>query len=65
VVLTRGGKAELLAEPSNSMMAPGFGETSAHLFPRIGSTPEQMAAKYSQVISCRPSRVQAWGIGGA
>lgn len=58
------GEAELTAEPSTALMPPGFGEKYAHLFPRIGSTPEAMAAQYSQPIRVRGARVKAWGVAG-
>jgi PPOX class probable F420-dependent enzyme len=57
------GDAELTSEPATELMPPEFGEKYAHLFPRIGSTPEQMAAQYSQPIRIKGAKVKAWGIG--
>ena len=56
------GDAELTSEPSTNLMPPEFGEKYAHLFPRIDSSPEQMAAQYSQPIRIRGAKVKAWGI---
>jgi PPOX class probable F420-dependent enzyme len=59
------GDAELTSEPSTELMPPEFGEKYAHLFPRNDSTPEKMAAQYSQPIRINGARVKAWGVGGA
>jgi PPOX class probable F420-dependent enzyme len=58
------GDAELTAEPTTALMPPEFGAKYAHLFQRTGSTPEQMAAQYSQPIRITGAKVKAWGIGG-
>lgn len=58
------GDAELTVEPATALMPDGFGKKYGHLFPRIGSSPEKMAAQYSQPIRIRGAKVKAWGIGG-
>ena len=56
------GDADLTSEPSTNLMPPEFGEKYARLFPRIDSSPEKMAAQYSQPIRIRGAKVKAWGI---
>jgi len=58
------GNAELTAEPTTELMPEGFGAKYAHLFPEIDSSPEKMAAQYSQPIRIRDAKVKTWGIAG-
>jgi PPOX class probable F420-dependent enzyme len=62
IVIVFEGDAELLAEPTTSAMPGAFGEKYAHLFPRINSSPEIMAARYSQPVRLKPAKVMAWGM---
>lgn len=57
------GDAELTAEPTVELMTEAYAKKYAHLFPRIDSSPEKMAAQYSQPIRVRNPKVKAWGIG--
>lgn len=57
------GEAELPASPASAMMTAGFDEKYAHLFPAIDSSPEKMAARYTQPVRFKPAKVIAWGIG--
>ena len=56
------GTAELLNQSSDLVMSPGFAAKYAHLFPRIDSSPERMAAVYRQPIRVSPDKLLAWGI---
>lgn len=55
-VVTFAGIADLTAEPASALMPPAFGEKYAALFRRLGSTPEEMQARYTQPIRVRPTR---------
>ena len=54
------GEAELLLEPSGTVMPSGFADKYAALFARLGSSAPEMAARYSQPIRVTPSRFIAW-----
>lgn len=56
------GVAELTAEPTAALMTPAYAAKYAHLFPRIDSNPETMAARYTQPVRVKPAKVFAWGI---
>lgn len=56
------GAGELLAETSDMIMTPAFAAKYAHLFPRIDSSPERMAAEYRQPVRITPSKLIAWGV---
>lgn len=58
------GDAELTAETTAELMTGAYAAKYAHLFPRIDSSPEKMAAQYSQPIRIRNAKIKAWGIGG-
>jgi PPOX class probable F420-dependent enzyme len=57
------GDAELTAESSAELMTEEYAKKYVHLFSRINSSPEKMAAQYSQPIRIRNPKVKAWGIG--
>lgn len=56
------GTAEFMAEPTTVLMNAEYAAKYAHLFPRINSTPEKMAAQYTVAIRVEPTKVIAWGI---
>jgi PPOX class probable F420-dependent enzyme len=56
------GNAAFAPEPTSAQMTDGYKAKYAHLFPRIGSTPDKMAEDYSLVIRVTPTKVMAWGI---
>ena len=55
------GTATLLEDSGLASTLPAFATKYAKLFKRIGSSPEQMATEYTQVIEIVPRRFLAWG----
>lgn len=56
------GLAELLPEPARALMPDAYKQKYAHLFPRIDSDPDKMAAQFSQPIRVRLTRVFSWNM---
>lgn len=56
------GVAELLPQPTRELMGPAYAAKYAHLFPRIDSSPEKMAAQFSQPIRVRLTKVFSWNM---
>ncbi len=54
------GQAEVLAESSAEIAAPGYFEKYAALMPEWGLTPESLVARFDQPIRVRPTKVIAW-----
>lgn len=56
------GVAELLPQPTTELMGPEYAAKYAHLFPRIDSSPEKMAAQFSQPIRVRLTKAFSWNM---
>jgi PPOX class probable F420-dependent enzyme len=56
------GVAELLPEPTAALMLDAYKQKYAHLFPRTGSSPEKMAAQYTQPIRVRLTKIHSWNM---
>lgn len=54
------GKAELLGQTGQTMNMPAFAEKYDALIKAMGSTPDELAADYSEVIRITPSRFISW-----
>jgi PPOX class probable F420-dependent enzyme len=57
------GKAELLKDSSQSMATPEFLKKYASFIEEMQTTPQEMAADYSEVIRVTPTKFIAWGGG--
>ena len=62
IVIIFEGDAELTSEPTTELMPSGFGDKYARLWERISSSPEIMAARYTQPVRLKPAKVIAWGM---
>jgi len=55
------GTAEILSAPSSEVAPPAFSAKYGEAIQQMGSTPENMAKEYSQVIRIKLTRVVNWG----
>jgi PPOX class probable F420-dependent enzyme len=56
------GLAELPPQPAGELMSEEYKQKYAHLFPRIDSNPDKMAAEFSQSIRVRLTRIFSWNM---
>jgi PPOX class probable F420-dependent enzyme len=55
------GEAELLSEPSRTLMGAAHGEKYASLMKVMGADPERTAEDFSQPIRIKPTKFLSWG----
>lgn len=54
------GIAELVDDPNLGMALPDYIKKYGKLIERMNTTPEQLAAEYSQVIRITPTKFRSW-----
>lgn len=54
------GKAELLGKSAQTMNGPAYIEKYARLIENLQTTPDEIAAEYSEVIRVTPGRFISW-----
>ena len=54
------GKAELLGQSAQTMNRPAYVEKYDRLIKKLQTTPEEIAASYSEVIRVTPTRFISW-----